>query len=92
MNEAQEVRVPEGLKCPRCQSPITEAAGATPGHCGMLRRDQIILCNECGLLNRLGESSLIPLTLQDIKALPKEMQRALAIVVQGWKRSHQSSN
>lgn len=61
-------------ECPRCKEVITQAQDVVPGSSNVFRKGKIIVCAKCALISRVGNSKLIPMSKNDVMALPHNTQ------------------
>lgn len=73
----QTYSAPKNLLCPRCKTVIETLADTTPDSSNAFRKGKIIVCGNCALINIVGDSSLIPMTMAQVKALPAPIQAML---------------
>jgi hypothetical protein len=84
--------VPNGIECPRCKEKITEAQDVV-GHEGAhFRKGKILVCATCTLICQVGDSKLIPLSMDQIKSLPKILQSQLLMVCKELAKRTAASN
>lgn len=81
LSENKVYDLPKGMKCPRCHKDLSQASGLSPGHRQHFDKNQILLCSYCLLICRVGDSSLVPLALEQVKKLPVQMQRSLLVAI-----------
>ena len=71
--------VPNGVNCPRCGQKIMEGQTVTPGGRNEFRKGLILVCSVCSVVCQVADSKLVPLTLDQIKSLPKMLQHQLYV-------------
>lgn len=81
MNQIHEAK---NLTCLHCKIPFpkTFTMGKTDGK---IRKNQIMLCSNCGGAMILGDFDWRPFTRQDFELLPPASKRALVIAAAGIK-------
>lgn len=73
-------QVPKGVECPRCKQVMQFAQDVTPGASNHFHKGKIVVCSKCALATIVGDSKLIPLSLQQIKNLPPLLRNQLLAV------------
>lgn len=74
--------VPKNVACPRCKQVIEYGQTVTPGGRNEFKKGLILVCGSCSLICQVGDSTLIPLSLSQVKSLPKMLQAQLYVACQ----------
>jgi ferredoxin len=71
--------VPDGPECPRCKEKITQAQDVTPDASNVFKKGKLIVCGNCALICRVGDSTLIPVSKRQVLAMPPQTQMMLMV-------------
>lgn len=71
--------VPNGPSCPRCKQQIVQAQDVTPDSSQQFKKGKLIVCSGCALICRVGDSTLIPVSKQEVLSYPPRIQLMLAV-------------
>ena len=78
-NPEKPFTVPNNVACPRCKQKIEQGQSVTPDARNEFKKGLIMVCGSCSLICQVGDSTLIPLTLAQVKSLPRLLQAQLLV-------------
>ena len=84
--------VPGKPECPRCHEVIIEAQDVTPESSNVFRKGKLIVCANCALICKIGDSKLIPVSKKEVLTYPPRTQMMLLVTCKKIAESKASSN